>query len=749
MTAIAAAASLPTLVDPAAAQPGSGTGDAFAPVLASLLASVADGMATGDPATTGTPLPFPGTPLPPARDPILDRNLDVQGPPLPDHAVAPAWSAELPATTTPIARFFSARLRGAEADRFSAADVTDPAPEGSRIDTDPTPAPGVVAPPPLDLAPPIPISGTIPQAVPAAPSTPAAAPRPNGTASRPVGAAASAAVPASAASSSVNSARAPGRPSFDAAAPTPSRVMPAQAGIQRHAHAIRPDATAPDLPDDKAMPPGTADRAAPDNTPAVADIPASVMAPPVAAPSPTRSAVASQPADAAPAPIKRADASRSAVPSDYRIAAASAPVVPAQEPNTSSAQPIQPRTAPTVRTDAHQPAASAPSIDRYDTAADDTPTATPVLSARTDTVADGPDTKRDSAFAPHIAAVRGTADAGTPLARAVSPREPAPRPADAMPPPAGTVAPTSPTDRPSAPASADLAAPPRPVIRPSATDARAAPAAPPAVDQGPAPVATQPTRDPSDTASAVVASVRPADPIGAAAPLPLATPNAAATRQRGPSTPILAPDATASPSRVAAAGDVAPRDVQPATVIQPALQAFGAALHRAVLAERRPRRDPDIQAIAAPTTSVATATPADPTPLDTTQQRWPEAMVARIEQLRDAQNGADTRIRLHPDALGVVDVTLRQDATGTHVRLHAAEPATARLLADAQPRLQEIAETRGLRLAGSDVTGSQTSGQGWTGSDRRQPAPPSAATANRRPALDPAAADDPADTRIA
>lgn len=163
--------------------------------------------------------------------------------------------------------------------------------------------------------------------------------------------------------------------------------------------------------------------------------------------------------------------------------------------------------------------------------------------------------------------------------------------------------------------------------------------------------------------------------------------------------------------------------------ILPALQAFGAALQRAVTAERRlTTRDPSPDAVVAALAASATAPSivlAPPAAIDTTQPQWLETMMTRIEQLRDAANApgtsADTRIRLRPDALGTVDVTVRRDEDGVHAHFAAADPATARLLADAQPRLAELAQARGLRLtqAGVDGGAPRDFGQG----DRRQPAP--------------------------
>lgn len=85
-------------------------------------------------------------------------------------------------------------------------------------------------------------------------------------------------------------------------------------------------------------------------------------------------------------------------------------------------------------------------------------------------------------------------------------------------------------------------------------------------------------------------------------------------------------------------------------------------------------------------------------PLDVGTQAWPAAMMARIEALRDAADAVDTSIRILPDALGAIDVSVRREGDLTHVHLAAEQAQTARLLAEAQPRLAELADARGLRL---------------------------------------------------
>ncbi|OYY90485.1 MAG: hypothetical protein B7Y45_07675 [Sphingomonas sp. 28-66-16] len=109
-------------------------------------------------------------------------------------------------------------------------------------------------------------------------------------------------------------------------------------------------------------------------------------------------------------------------------------------------------------------------------------------------------------------------------------------------------------------------------------------------------------------------------------------------------------------------------------------------------------------------------------PIDLRQADWPRAMIDRIEALRDAADAGDTRIRLVPDALGKIDIALHRAGDRVDVRFTADVPATRALLAEAQPRLAELAEARGLRLGESSV-GSQGSWQG-TDQGQRQPTPP-------------------------
>ncbi len=105
------------------------------------------------------------------------------------------------------------------------------------------------------------------------------------------------------------------------------------------------------------------------------------------------------------------------------------------------------------------------------------------------------------------------------------------------------------------------------------------------------------------------------------------------------------------------------------------------------------------------------------TPLDMRRDDWTRKLIDRIETIRDAANAADTRIKLMPDALGKIDVSMRKDGDTLHVSFTADVPATRAMLADAQPRLAELAQQRGLRLGQASVDA------GTSGDGQQRPAP--------------------------
>ncbi len=173
---------------------------------------------------------------------------------------------------------------------------------------------------------------------------------------------------------------------------------------------------------------------------------------------------------------------------------------------------------------------------------------------------------------------------------------------------------------------------------------------------------------------------------------------------------------------------------------------FGAAIRAAKARDERDATDPTAPSIAAsaPVSPLAIKTAeAQQAPLDMRQERWPHAMIERIEILRDAADATDTRIRLIPDALGAIDVSMRKDGDTVHVHFTAEQAATRTLLHDAQPRLVELAEARGLKLGQGMVSdGNASSSQQRTPTAPHTPNRPTTATTT-------VAVDAPEDTRIA
>jgi flagellar hook-length control protein FliK len=131
-------------------------------------------------------------------------------------------------------------------------------------------------------------------------------------------------------------------------------------------------------------------------------------------------------------------------------------------------------------------------------------------------------------------------------------------------------------------------------------------------------------------------------------------------------------------------------------------------------------------------TTVQAMSGADQPPLDLSRDDWAGKMMDRIAMLRDAVEASDTRIRLAPENLGNVDVSIRRDGDRLHVHFAAENPATRQMLAEAAPRLAELADARGVKLG-------QTSVDAGTGGQRdqsnqpqsNQPARPVSARANQ------------------
>ena len=241
-------------------------------------------------------------------------------------------------------------------------------------------------------------------------------------------------------------------------------------------------------------------------------------------------------------------------------------------------------------------------------------------------------------------------------------------------------------------------------------------------------------------AAPVVALAGPV-PLAAATPLPVAT-------DAAPAAPLPAEGGIDAgrpvmPNRIDQHTAPLPQPVPPAAPDPAAAPVFAAAVTAATQPAGKDR-DP-----AAPTDPLAAIAPAAATPsvvavaptsggersmLDLTQERWPQAMVAHIERLRDAADAADTRIRLVPDALGAIDIGVRQEGETLHVHFTAAEAQTRSLLQEAQPRLAEAAEQRGLKLGQTSVGQNQAE----AGSGQRQPQPQSQSQHQAAPSPRPA-----------
>ena len=117
-------------------------------------------------------------------------------------------------------------------------------------------------------------------------------------------------------------------------------------------------------------------------------------------------------------------------------------------------------------------------------------------------------------------------------------------------------------------------------------------------------------------------------------------------------------------------------------------------------------------------------------PLDLRDDRGLQGMIDRIELLRDDANARDTRIRLMPDALGGVDVSVRKEGDIVHVHFTAETQATRTLLIDAQPRLAELAEARGVKLGQASVDAGTGNGAiPHPRPEASRPAPPAPAVA--------------------
>lgn len=250
----------------------------------------------------------------------------------------------------------------------------------------------------------------------------------------------------------------------------------------------------------------------------------------------------------------------------------------------------------------------------------------------------------------------------------------------------------------------------RPAAPPDGAPAAVQPVAPTVVPIASAPIALAPIALAPISVAPVADQVMPAaaGPVGPAKP---PSPGRPAPARLAAVVPIRVAMPTAGPPSLAASAS--------ANAPLPALFAL------AMAPERDSANDTDKAPIDGIAAAATLLTPADAAALvakpggpqgqalDMGRQDWPQKMIDRIEALRDDANANDTSIRLKPEALGRVDVSLRTHADGAvSVHFAAEQSATRTMIADAAPQLNAAAEARGIRLAGTsvDLSGSDTAG---------------------------------------
>lgn len=293
--------------------------------------------------------------------------------------------------------------------------------------------------------------------------------------------------------------------------------------------------------------------------------------------------------------------------------------------------------------------------------------------------------------------------------------------------------------------------PVEPVALPD-TRSVAAPAATPDAWTVPAPAAqaTAPRAEAAPVQFDAVAVVETAaaipTPVEGAPVIPAEGDAAPAEMPPVPIEPQIKAEAPARerPARPAPAPLVTPQPVVPnAPAAQTAAQVFAAAISASFdspLAPAPRLGDASLvqnQAAAAAEqlrTAVQAVTGAEQPPLDLGRDDWTGKMVDRIAALRDAAEAADTRIRLAPENLGAVDVSIRREGERLHVHFAADNPATRQLLAEAAPRLAELADARGVKLGQTSVDAGAGGQQGTPGRPQPdQPMRPASAAANTEP----------------
>jgi flagellar hook-length control protein FliK len=154
----------------------------------------------------------------------------------------------------------------------------------------------------------------------------------------------------------------------------------------------------------------------------------------------------------------------------------------------------------------------------------------------------------------------------------------------------------------------------------------------------------------------------------------------------------------------------------PAPISQPIADQIVAAFELPQTRTSRAAADPqvDLSTLAASATGTQTAAavtatgPGQDAMLDTRDQQWTAKMIDKIEALQGGGPVRETRLSLMPEGLGKIDISIRQDDAGVHVQFNTDTQAARQLIADAQPKLAEIAQERGIRLGSTSVESNAT-----------------------------------------
>lgn len=265
---------------------------------------------------------------------------------------------------------------------------------------------------------------------------------------------------------------------------------------------------------------------------------------------------------------------------------------------------------------------------------------------------------------------------------------------------------------------------PLPAAAPAGQAGAPVAAAPAPTAAGTSETVTPPFAAPADpSADALEASAAPATPDRPAAPEFHAPHDLRKAAADAPVVRIALEQP--APARTVSIGDVTPAQRETAATAAPQLAAAFGRAEPAPAAKADPQGE-NLGTLAAPATGVQTAAAAaaparsEHPALDMRRPEWTAKMIDTIEALRDAAPLRETRLSLMPEALGKVEVAIRQDDAGTiHVQFNTDTQAARQIIADAQPKLAEIAEQRGIRLGSTQVETS--AGQTGTGSGTANP----------------------------